>query len=132
MIQHVYFVVYVLDSETLVHMLLVCEKLEDVRKPISEELMFTISEHLELDSDMFLESQLQVILDIYQLLLRHTDGSCVMNNEYNSRRLCYNLHCKRYELLCKLPTRKRYGLCTFSLVNSAYLCESDVHTPVSF
>ena len=49
------------DSETLVHMLLVCEKLEDVRKPILEELMCAISELLELDSDMSLESQLQVI-----------------------------------------------------------------------
>ena len=67
---------------------------------------------IELDSDMYLVSQLQAILHIYQLLPSHTDQACVITIEYNSSRLYYNLHCKRYELLCKLPTRKRYWLCT--------------------
>ena len=86
-------------------------------------------------SDKSLESQLQVIiLDIYQLLPRHTDRSCVMNIEYNSRRLCYNLYCKWYELLYASCQQGRDMGYARSLVNSVavYISSSLAKVPIRF
>ena len=65
---------------------------------------------LNMKDELSLHEQFQAIVDIYKLLPRNVCSDRTVRYDFNTRHLCHALHCKRYELLCKLPTRKRHGL----------------------
>ncbi|CAG2231328.1 unnamed protein product [Mytilus edulis] len=91
-------------EETLPHFLLTCKSLEDIRKPILEDLINSCSEELaafNMKGEHF--DILQLIIDPfnYMTMLRNEKVFKVIQNiiDPKCRRLCYNLHCERYRLL---------------------------------
>ncbi|CAG2258151.1 unnamed protein product [Mytilus edulis] len=91
-------------EETLPHFLLTCKSLEDIRKPILEDLINSCSEELavfNMKDEHF--DMLQLIIDpfTYMAGLRNEKAFEVIQNiiDPKCRRLCYNLHCERYRLL---------------------------------
>ncbi|CAG2232770.1 unnamed protein product [Mytilus edulis] len=86
-------------EETLPHFLLTCKSLEDIRKPILEDLINSCSEELavfNMKDEHF--DILQLIIDPfnYMAMLRNVIQNII---DPKCRRLCYNLHCERYRLL---------------------------------
>ncbi|CAC5382256.1 unnamed protein product [Mytilus coruscus] len=91
-------------EETLPHFLLTCKSLEDIRKPILEDLINSCSEELAIFDirDEYFDI-LQLIIDpfVYLSMLRNEKAFKVIQKiiDPKCRRLCYNLHCERYRLL---------------------------------
>ena len=104
------------SSETLAHFILHCAALEEVRRDVLSDISVYLYNPCEVQFHMLSEEeQLQLLIDVGKT---NVYQNCAYLRKFNvrakyerlSRRLCFNLHERRFYLVSKLPVRKRDGL----------------------
>ncbi len=101
------------DDETVIHFLLECNALEPVRESIIYDINASLHDSCGVNLDSFSNIiKIKVILDSTSLSmytninLHNVDLSAV---EFHTHRLCHFLHCARYKMLQKVPSRRKRG-----------------------
>ena len=99
------------QDETVEHFILQCKVLEPIRQSaISEISSICLEQYGESFYDLSVRDQIQFVLDsskIHEERYSNIATDHLKDIEYQSRRLCYLLHCARQRLLNKVSLRKR-------------------------
>jgi hypothetical protein len=98
------------SPETLEHFLLYCEKLENIRVPILQDISDACGAHIDF-SMLSPEEKVNLILDVFSTVnTLRKDTLYLTEIDRHTRRLCFALHYERHSFISVLPTKKKYGL----------------------
>jgi histidyl-tRNA synthetase len=84
------------DNENIKHFILDCERLEEVRKPILQEIEEILNDKETSWKCLSQDTKIQLLLDITSVISKlNLDPASVANVAYYSRRLMFHLHMLR-------------------------------------